>query len=483
MARFNFDNLINHLKESDFQIPCKNQHQHNILIINPYEVDLYQAWTIEMARHFQARPNTNVLISSIGIPFLHIQRSVLRQIIVQASKLILRIFKNQQLRYLSPYNYSVKSNEVLKCLRNALRSAWSYFLRNSLTATKPEEEVKSKSLFSTLATKFGTVEFEIRRHLFQIFILNLAFEISYHKTVRMLNEVKPCLVITGNGRLVKAAAITCAAREREISVLIIERGAFPGTFDLYKISPHSIQERRQQAKELFENVSKENAERISKQYLELRKQFDPISGLVWQRNFESGKLPPLDSRKLCVCFTSTETEFAVFGDTFPSENFQSQEEAFRSLAESLNPSEWQIVIRRHPYGEKKIKSDPEQKLWKALSSFPHVRIVGPRDHVDSYALVQNAQLVAHYNSSMGPEAISIGACPVITMGPTLWEKPNSAYVTSTREKLRNFLGSNHQVRPESDVYVWSLYWATFGYKFSVVHWIENKGYINGKRLL
>ena len=116
-------------------------------------------------------------------------------------------------------------------------------------------------------------------------------------------------------------------------------------------------------------------------------------------------------------------------------------------------------------------------------AFKHVSFVGPSDPVDSYELCRRADLVAHFSSSMGPEAISMECCPVITMGPTLWERDNSKYLINTKDKIAKLNIKNLTTRPLADIELWGIYWATFGYKFTVVTWNQSKGFVRGKRIL
>jgi len=482
MARFNFDNLIEELNPIDFHIQCGVNHRHKLIIVNAYDVDLYQSWTIELESILKNVSNVESIILDIGLSYLHLQRSAIRQVAVQATRIGVK-FGVVRGRYLIKYKSKSKSDRTFRAAYDAVNSTWKYFRVNSFSLNATAEDVKSKSIFSTLATTFRTVEFSLRRNILKIFILNLAFELAYSKTIQALRIEKPCVLFVGNGRLVKPAAIVHAARSQGVQVRILERGAFPGTFDIYDVSPHSIDERRKHAKRILERLDRDKARIISEEYIALRKEFDPISGLKWQRNFETGRLPQLEDKKICVCFTSTETEFAVFGDSIQQTLFQNQEEAFRVLASNLDPAEWQVIIRRHPYGSTRSRKDPELKLWDQLGKFPHVKFIEPFSPIDSYALAMKADLVAHFNSSMGPEAISLQAAPVITMGPTLWEQEDSLYLVNSEEKLQNFLLSDFKIRDVSDIHSWALYWSTFGYKFKVVEWSESKGFVNGKRIL
>lgn len=482
MARFNFDKLIYELNPADFQIQCGLNHRHKIVTLNAYDVDLYQSWTIEVESVLKNVSNVEAINLDIGHSYLHLQRSFIRQVVVQATRFGVKIGVVRG-RHLIKYASKCKSDRTFGAVGNAINSTWQYFKYNSFCLEAVNENIKSKSIFSTLATIFGTVEFNLRRHILKIFILNLAFELAYSKTIKVLRIERPCVLFVGNGRLVKPAGIVHAARSQGTQVRILERGAFPGTFDIYEVSPHSIDERRKHAKRILKSMDHNKAKKISKEYIELRKEYDPISGLKWQRNFQAGRLPQLENKKICVCFTSTETEFAVFGDSIEQKFFQNQEEAFRVLASNLNPAEWHVIIRRHPYGSTQTRKDPELKLWDQLGKFSHVTFIEPSSSIDSYALVTKADLVAHFNSSMGPEAISLKTAPVITMGPTLWEQEDSPYLVNSLDKLLKFLSTEFRIRDVSDIHTWALYWSTFGYKFREVEWSESKGFVNGKRIL
>lgn len=481
MAKFNFNEFIGSASVENISLACKTKHTHVVVVFNAYDVDLYKSWSLELANFLKKIPSIKIYMLDVGHHLLHLQRSFIRQVWVGLVK-FLHKHDFWRHRYLIKYDFKCNTLNKASLFLKSFRDTVHYLRCNSFNFQN-NNDFKSKSIFSTLATDFGTVEFKVRRHAIKVLFLSLAYDLSYSKTDAVINKLSPCMIFVGNGRLVKSAAIVAAARAREVHVQIIERGAFPGTYDIYSKSPHSIQERRQQAVALHNKFGALEAARISRRYVELRQTYDPISGVQWNQGFKPGKLPLLDERKICVCFTSTETEFAVFGDRIPSEYFQNQEQAFRTLASVLDPDKWQVLIRRHPYGNKKYKNDPEGKLWLEINKMNHVKIIGPYDAIDSYELVKSCDLVAHFNSSMGPEAVSLQTAPVITLGPTIWEDENSLYYVNSERKLLNFFTSSHSIREKSDINIWGLYWATFGYKFQLIDWRENQAYLHGKRVL
>ena len=127
--------------------------------------------------------------------------------------------------------------------------------------------------------------------------------------------------------------------------------------------------------------------------------------------------------------------------------------------------------------------DPEGRNWSEFKRFKHVKFISPDSNVDSYALGARADLVAHFNSSIGPELVFQGSCPVITLGDNSWELTDSKYLLRNQGDLREFLESQPGIRPRSDAFKWAYYSATFGEKFQLVEWRNFRGYIDGKHLL
>jgi hypothetical protein len=195
-----------------------------------------------------------------------------------------------------------------------------------------------------------------------------------------------------------------------------------------------------------------------------------------------GSLPITDSRKICVAYTSTELEFAVFGDELAEVDFPSQREAIKALIERLEPTEWQIFIRRHPY-KKKVRKDPEANNWAFLREYPHVTIIQPDSKIDSYAIGQISNLIAHYDSSIGPELIATERVPVISIGPAFWESKESGYLVNSIQRMKALDLSNIRVRSIHEIFPWALYMATFGSEFSYSEWRDTKSYISGQRIV
>jgi hypothetical protein len=467
-------------------ICCKKQHDHEIIVVNAYRNDLYLAWSIEVLKRLSETSAVRITSLDLSSGCVDSQISGISSVakFLQKrihSKLIRRLF----------LKYSDEHFTAKRSLFN-LRFKEAFFLirkvilyRNfRLLSVESKDSSKWKAVHSTFATECGSVEYPIFRNLLRLSKLATSHHQARKLVESRLASASYCQLIVGNSRLVNSAGTMDAARMAGVATLVVERGARPGMIDTYRISPHSMLERRQHALSHWSRGDTELVELRAKNYIELRKEFEPISGVRWSRQMEHGYIPNIPKdKKLCVFFTSSEIEFAVFGDAVNPLDFQSQSDAAAELIAELNSDEWVIIIRRHPYGMRKFKKDPEKNLWQKFVNSSNVLIVSPDSKIDSYALADRADLVAHFNSSIGPEVISRLITPVITMGPTMWEDPGSKYCCTSVNKLRAFLAEPLKVRNYSDALLWGYYWDSFGDKFEVVDWVPPRGFIDGRRIL
>lgn len=471
-------------------ISCQSDHTHNILICNSYNTDLYLSWSMEIWTRLRVRSNVNSAFLDIS------SFSFDKQVFLRA-QLKRMLFRRHKLRNLVAYRYlpdsiehelpskiSVvrKASQIIFNLIKILPALVRCKSIDSLLEMNQISNVALRSAHSTLSGKLGTVEYNPRKHIFVLISYFFSFQLIEFLFTHLAQQNKYCQVVVGNGRLLNSAA-ALSGLGNQVSKLIVERGAKPGMLDTYKVSAHSMSERRSHLDSLWESVDDNLAKSIAIEYLETRRVRDPISGVNWTSQQRSGELPFIEEgKKVCVFYTTTELEFAVFYDTSKPDEFRTQSEALLALVEALDPSEWIIYVRRHPYS-KKVKCDPEGVNWKKFSEIPNVRFIQPQSSVDSYALGARADLVAHYNSSIGPELIFLETCPVITLGDNPWESLNSKYLLRTKEKLEQFLAQDLPIRPKADSFKWAYYSAVFGEPFKFVEWRNFRASVNGKHIL
>ncbi len=469
---------------------CSALHNHKILICSAYSTDLYLSWSIEIYERLRKIPNCSIDFVDVSIASIDSQISFLARLKRALSKTS-RVSQIHASCYLpSGLNYrTIGFTEILISYLSAARNLQGKMLKifssnkvSEFLGISQIDHLALRAAHSTLAGKLGTIEYSPRRKSFHLFLYLLSFY-SIKKLVRSLvSTSKYCQIVVGNGRLLNPAAVL-SGLSPETNRLITERGARPGMLDTYKVSPHSMSERLSQVENHWKLSDMHTRAAIAEKYLETRRIMDPISGIKWTKNQRSGQIPSINpAKKVCVYYTTTELEFAVFIDEHKLGEFVNQREAVQALIDCLDPKEWVIYIRRHPYS-KNTRRDPERKLWRQFERYQNVRIIDPTSNVDSYALGNAADLVAHFNSSIGPELIFQQNSPVITMGDNYWESVDSDFMIKSTERLKEFLDKPRMARPKEDAYPWAFYLAEFGESFRLVEWINSRAYVNGSHIL
>jgi hypothetical protein len=103
-----------------------------------------------------------------------------------------------------------------------------------------------------------------------------------------------------------------------------------------------------------------------------------------------------------VVFTSSEDEFAAIGDSWKQPIYKTQDDGIAKLANSLQAVEnIKIWVRLHP----NLKTAPQKLLEPYLQiNSPIIRIIMPHSTISSYLLMDNADKVVTFGSSVGIEA-------------------------------------------------------------------------------
>ena len=471
----------------DVYLTCKKTHAHNLLILNTYHTDLYVSWSLEMAYRISRISRINCWYSDFSryLPdrqlsfYSRFRRRVLFPKGFSESFNVIAAEQGAKIAKVKKKNVILSYIRVMRYFLLYLFVILSSKQPGDFLSSKRLPNELKKSVHSTIGGYLRSVNYLPFMHPYLMFRTIVSFSLSENLVRTHLEDNSYCQIIVGNGRLVNPAGALCAARALQIATLIVERGAKPGMLDTYLYSPHSKTERRNQLERLW--MTTDAVDRVSKaiEYLLVRKKQDPISGVAWQRNMTPGFIPNW-SREFSICFfTTTELEFAVFGDPIEKNEFSTQLEAITALAENLDRAKWQIFVRRHPYPGKRPLIDPEAKIWRKLSVFPHVTIIDPDSKIDSYELGNKVDLVAHFDSSIGPELIHAGKTPVVTMGPSAWEDLESDYYIRKKEEISEEHLLRLKIRPTEDIYKWALYMASFGEHFQVIEWQQGKGLYKG----
>lgn len=254
--------------------------------------------------------------------------------------------------------------------------------------------------------------------------LRFWLEGSLKKRYRMLSsflheevgEEHFCYILLNNGRQVSSVTVSKWARGKSTKLIFWERNQGPRELwfcdhppqdffayvDEFKRSLDKKPDFQQVSKWLHGNKYSTIQNPFSEKWVSLQanRQLEKIS--------QSGT-PSLRSG-VAIFATSSDDEFESLGDIFPKKNWQNQFNGFDAFLQS-SKEKFLPLIRFHPnFYNKSSKflmrryKEAAKFLWK----YPETTIVYPRDNINTYKLLEEADLLVTGNSTLGVEAAAQG---------------------------------------------------------------------------
>jgi hypothetical protein len=274
-------------------------------------------------------------------------------------------------------------------------------------------------------------------------------------------------VYTVNGRYSRNRAVKEYFTARNLSVKIIENGK-PGSFILWD-NAQSMRELQEVSDVMWREADKGVREFIAVSHMEKRVDSKDGDNSRWTRMMQTGN--PLNipkGKKICVFYSTTEIEFAFLGDKVPLGEFQKQTEALEALVNKLGSS-WQVILRRHPHASSGVDSgEYESELWESMANYKEIVVIPGNSSVDSYELGLQADLIAHFGSSIGADFIFLNRVPVISLGPSEWDLFDEVGKVRTSNQIEEYLKNGPKIVHRQTILPWAYFYATRGTDYQLL---------------
>jgi hypothetical protein len=273
-----------------------------------------------------------------------------------------------------------------------------------------------------------------------------------------------------NGRLANLRAALRACQKHGVRCLVHERGC-----DLYSYSlaentmPHDPAHIRKYLSETLANAeSPEQKQSVAKQFYSERREGKIANWISLTEQQVRGSVPEgwLESPVRIAAFSSTESEFSCLREFFPPPLYPSQAEGFEAIIHDLARRNFGgiFAVRMHP-NSARTKADFTERL--RLLPYPFLRVIGPDEKMDSYALLQTANKVLTFGSTIGIEAAYRGV-PSISARWAAYEDLGSTYNSKTHEELLRLLLEPLDPKPIDGAVDFGYYAKTFGNRLKYV---------------
>lgn len=154
-------------------------------------------------------------------------------------------------------------------------------------------------------------------------------------------------------------------------------------------------------------------------FFEKRRNGISAGDVVYTGAQKRGALPPdwNPAKRNVVIFNSSEDEFAALGTEFNSYSlFPSQLDGIRFIAGTLaEDRDCEIWLRVHP-NLKDVRFDFHVKLYELPREFPNLHVIPAASEISTYALLDAADRVVVFGSTMGVESAFWGKPTILLAG-------------------------------------------------------------------
>ena len=259
-------------------------------------------------------------------------------------------------------------------------------------------------------------------------------------------RLAPDQVYVFNGRSATTRPILRACQQRGVPFKVHEAAYQVGFYRLLEGGLiHDIERNKWAIRATWEDSSVSEAERrrVAAAFFEGRRHGghgDAIERYRFASNQTPGVVPIRGESKdkLVVILNSSEDEFASI-EGFENPVYRDQMEALERIVRDHRLQDVQFVLRVHP--NLSNLDNTQTRRIAALVDVPNLLVIPPTDIADTYSLMEEADAVLTFGSTVGVEALYLGT-PSILVGRSWYEDLGCIRPASHDEVVAAVLAEN-----------------------------------------
>jgi hypothetical protein len=368
------------------------------------------------------------------------------------------------------FNFEGKPNVCFSCRINANRNLKLFegdYTPLSFDNILAEDDFKQANLFfkDNAAIDFNTKyeNFEIGEALLSVYISNTRIRdlesankstyiikskinslALYIAVKRFLREKNINSVVSFNGRMDYKRAVFRAAEALGIDCYNYERTRPGGYIEIFKNTlPHNIVAKTEWINKAWNDpeYTLEEKIQIGTKFFEDKKAGKVIVDKSYVKDQQKGLLPGevKGSSNNIVLFTSSDDEFAAVGKEYKNPFFLDQLDGIKYVVDLIGKQlpDLNLIIRMHP-NLKGVKGAEATGILTLDKIYPNIHVIPPESPVDSYALINMADKIVVFGSSIGIES-SFWRKPVILLAKSFYWFLDVAYIPNDKEEILGLL--------------------------------------------
>lgn len=278
------------------------------------------------------------------------------------------------------------------------------------------------------------------------------------RVYELVEKHKPNVISIYNGRFFENRPFYDIAKFLNLQFISNEVVGGPRSNELFsKVSfnnclPHDIQNNCDTVKFVWNSSDKDTSEKIidGESFFTKRRNGLPAADKVYINGQVKGLMPSNwdDNKKNIVIFNSSEDEFAAIGKDFEEYSlFKSQIDGIKYLLSSINDKNYHFYLRVHP-NLKNIPYKYHTDLYTLEKDYDNITVIKASDSVSTYDIMDKADKVVVFGSTMGVEA-SFWHKPVVLLSGAMYYYLDMCYIPRSQEELSKLL--KEDLKPKSNL--------------------------------
>lgn len=261
---------------------------------------------------------------------------------------------------------------------------------------------------------------------------------AFDQAQALIRERDLTTVVVYNGRFMHDRAVAAAAQQLGVRVLYYDTGGYQTDFDLTDATTHDWAHLQERMMRMYDSWDPEERDELGSSWFIDRQTHADENNRLFTGHQTKGHLEGVpDEGTLVVYFSSSGDEIAEL-DLDWAEYLHSQEAALLELARACRGrAGTRLVVRTHPHMRLKPAEDLAEWMAAVEAAAPDAHF-DPYSAVDSYALMERADIVFTYGSTSGVESAFLGR-PVVVMGPSAYDLLGCASRISSASEIRPLL--------------------------------------------
>lgn len=274
------------------------------------------------------------------------------------------------------------------------------------------------------------------------------------------------LVYVFNGRTAVTRAVVRACEAESVPYITHDRGCDFRHFEIFENRlPHDLNGTKMSIRARWQEAAEPERSCLGEKFFQERRLGVKQSWISYIRNQRQGKLPAGWSEKNTniVVFVSSEDELVAIGEEWSNPIYRSQADGMKQILQALaGDGRYHFYIRMHP-NQAGNKSAAVRELYSL--SAENVTVVPPDSPVCSYALLDRAEKVLSFGSTVGIEAAFWGRVSIVA-GRSAFEGLGSTYEPSTHDEVvRLIVDTTLHSLPRAGALAYGYYEQTRGQRF------------------